>query len=89
MTNQNGICTEVKEKVISNHASTGLYWTHGSDFCYYAKQMISENIRTNGEFYVAPVYNSAIQDGKNSKLKMSIKCGGLVLQQIFNFLKKL
>jgi hypothetical protein len=26
--------------------------------------MIDKNIRTNNEFYVAPVYNEAIADGK-------------------------
>jgi len=26
--------------------------------------MIEENSRTNGEFYVAPVYNWAVRDGK-------------------------
>ena len=26
--------------------------------------MIEDNSRTNGEFYVAPVYNWAIKDGK-------------------------
>ena len=34
----------------------------------YAKQMIEENSRTNGEFYVAPVYNWAIKDGKKIKI---------------------
>ena len=34
----------------------------------YAKQMISKNIRTNNEFYVAPVYNEAIADNKNIKI---------------------
>jgi hypothetical protein len=29
----------------------------------YADQMISKNIRTNGEFYVAPVYNEMIEAG--------------------------
>jgi hypothetical protein len=26
--------------------------------------MMAKNIRTNGEFYVAPVYNEAIADGR-------------------------
>ena len=30
--------------------------------------MIEENSRTNGEFYVAPVYNWAIKDGKKIKI---------------------
>jgi hypothetical protein len=29
--------------------------------------MIEKNIRTNGEFYVCPVFNQAIEDGKKVK----------------------
>ena len=32
------------------------YWKKGSDFVKYAEQMIEQNSRTNGEFYVS-VYN--------------------------------
>ena len=32
--------------------------------------MIEENSRTNGEFYVAPVYNWAIKDGKKIAIYM-------------------
>jgi dTDP-glucose pyrophosphorylase len=63
---ENGFVREVAEKkVISNDATAGYYyWSKGSDYVKYAKQMIEENSRTNGEFYVAPVYNWAIKDGK-------------------------
>ena len=63
---EDGFVTEVAEKVeISNNATAGYYyWKMGSDFVKYAEQMIEENSRTNGEFYVAPVYNWAIKDGK-------------------------
>ena len=63
---ENGFVTEVREKeVISNQATVGIYnYTHGKDFVKYAKQMIDKNIRVNGEFYVAPVYNEMIEDGK-------------------------
>jgi NDP-sugar pyrophosphorylase family protein len=62
----NGYVQEVAEKkVISNNATAGYYyWKKGSDFVKYAEQMIEQNSRTNGEFYVAPVYNWAILDGK-------------------------
>jgi dTDP-glucose pyrophosphorylase len=58
--------TEVAEKkVISNHATTGIYyWKRGSDFVKYAEEMIRQNIRVNNEFYVAPVFNMAIKDNK-------------------------
>lgn len=58
--------TEVKEKeVISEEATVGIYnFSKGSDFVFAAERMIKKNIRTNNEFYVAPVYNEMIQDGK-------------------------
>lgn len=60
-----GLITEIREKeVISNEATVGIYnYAHGCDFVKYAHQMINKNIRANGEFYVAPVYNEMIADG--------------------------
>ena len=67
-----GYVEEVAEKkVISNDATAGYYfWNKGSDYVKYAKQMIKENSRTNNEFYVAPVYNWAIKDGKKIVISM-------------------
>jgi dTDP-glucose pyrophosphorylase len=67
-----GFVVEVAEKVqISNDATAGYYyWSEGSDYVKYATQMIEENSRTNGEFYVAPVYNWAIRDGKKIAIYM-------------------
>ena len=67
-----GYVEEVAEKkVISNDATAGYYfWNKGSDYVKYAKQMIKENSRTNNEFYVAPVYNWAIRDGKKIAIQM-------------------
>ena len=64
--NKQGLVTEVAEKnPISNIATIGFYyWKNGSDFVKYAEQMINKNIRVNNEFYVCPVFNEAIQDGK-------------------------
>lgn len=70
-----GNVSEIKEKeVISNQATVGIYYySKGSDYVKYAEQMISKNIRYGqnfngqGEFYVAPVYNEAIADGKRIK----------------------
>ena len=54
-----------EKKQISNNATVGIYgWNFGSDYVKYAEQMIKKNIRTNNEFYVCPVYNEAILDGK-------------------------
>jgi len=68
---EQGFVSEVAEKkVISDDATVGLYyWTHGSDFVKYAEQMMTKNIRVNNEFYVCPVYNEAIADGKKIRVK--------------------
>ena len=62
----NGLVTEVAEKnPISDIATVGYYyWKHGSDFVKYAEEMIEKDIRVNNEFYVCPVFNQAIEDGK-------------------------
>jgi dTDP-glucose pyrophosphorylase len=64
--NSRGVITELQEKnPISNIATCGIYWyRRGSDYVKYTEQMIQKNIRVNGEFYVAPVYNEYISDGK-------------------------
>ena len=64
---KNDFVTEVAEKKpISDTATVGIYhWKRGSDYVKYADQMIRKNIRVNNEFYVCPVFNEAIQDGKS------------------------
>jgi HAD superfamily hydrolase (TIGR01509 family) len=64
-----GYIEEVAEKMpISNMATVGFYfWKQGSDFVRFAKQMIDRGIRTNGEFYICPVYNQAIAAGLKIK----------------------
>lgn len=76
---ENGLITEVAEKKpISNIASVGIYlWNNGLDYIKYAKQMIEKNIRVNNEFYVCPVLNEAIQDGKKFKTFNIDKMWGL------------
>ena len=63
---EEGLVTEVAEKnPISDTATVGYYyWKHGKDFIKYAEQMIEKDIRVNNEFYVCPVFNEAILDGK-------------------------
>ncbi len=75
----NGYLTELAEKKpISNIATVGIYhWSRGSDYVKYAEQMIEKNIRVNGEFYVAPVYNEAVLDGKKVKIYNINKMWGL------------
>lgn len=64
--NDKGLVTEVAEKnPISDIATVGYYyWKKGSDFVKYAEEMIKKDIRVNNEFYVCPVFNQAIADGK-------------------------
>ena len=78
-TDKNGLVTEVAEKnPISNMATVGYYyWKHGSDFVKYAEQMIEKGIRVNGEFYVCPVFNEAVDDGKEIRTFNIEKMWGL------------
>jgi HAD superfamily hydrolase (TIGR01509 family) len=66
---ENGLISEVAEKnPISDIATVGIYyWAKGSDYVKYSEQMIEKNIRVNNEFYVCPVFNEAIKDGKKIK----------------------
>ena len=68
--NKEGFVEKVAEKEpISNIATVGIYFhSKGSDYVKYAEQMIERDIRTNNEFYVCPVFNEAIQDGKKIKI---------------------
>jgi dTDP-glucose pyrophosphorylase len=60
-----GTVTRVVEKqVISDEATVGIYnFRRGQDFVRAADRMIERNLRVNGEFYVAPVYNELINEG--------------------------
>ena len=62
----NGWVSQVAEKEpISTNATVGFYyWKKGRDFVKYAEQMIEKDIRVNNEFYVCPVFNEAIADGR-------------------------
>jgi NDP-sugar pyrophosphorylase family protein len=65
-TDDQGYVTEVAEKVqISRNANIGAYYfKKGRDFVWAAEEMMEENDRTNGEYYIAPVYNYMIRRGK-------------------------
>ena len=68
---EDGYVSEVAEKKpISEHATVGIYWwSKGSDYVKYAEQMIEKDIRVNNEYYVCPVFNEAIEDGKKVRIK--------------------
>lgn len=56
------VSTVVEKQVISDQATVGIYnFTRGSDFVAAADEMIASDLRVNGEFYVAPVYNQIIE----------------------------
>ena len=86
----NGFVTEVAEKnPISDNATVGYYyWKHGSDFIKYAEQMIERNIRVNNEFYVCPVFNEAIGNGKKIKTFNIEKMWGIGTPEDLDFFLK-
>jgi NDP-sugar pyrophosphorylase family protein len=59
LTNEYGTVFEVAEKkVISDKATTGIYWVDNGRFLVSGlEKMIKENKRVNNEFYVCPVFN--------------------------------
>ena len=61
----NSLVTHVVEKeVISDEATVGIYnFRHGCSFVQAAEDMIAKDKRVNGEFYVAPTFNSLIFSG--------------------------
>lgn len=82
-----GYITEVAEKKpISNMATVGIYyWRRGSDYVKYANQMISRNIRTNGEFYVCPVFNEGIEDGLKFRVRAASRMWGIGTPEDLNY----
>ena len=65
-TDTNGVCTEFREKkVISPHSLVGVhYWKRGSDFIKSAEDMLSNDRRDAGEYYVSTSYNYLVESGK-------------------------
>jgi len=65
-TDENGFVIETAEKkVISPDATVGIFnFKHGHDLVWAAEQMITDNIRVNGEFYTCPAYNYLIRSGR-------------------------
>lgn len=77
--NEHNLVERVAEKdPISDNATVGIYfWSKGSDYVQYAEQMIKKNIRVNNEFYICPVFNEAINDGKKIIIKEVEEMWGL------------
>lgn len=54
----------IEKQVISSEATVGIYnFASGNVFKEAADRMIEKDLRVNGEFYVAPVYNEIIERG--------------------------
>lgn len=64
-TDAKGKVVEVAEKVrISDHASTGIYFfNNANQFRKYARQILDQQEKTRGEYYVIPVYQKMIDAG--------------------------
>lgn len=93
-TDSQGKVIEVAEKkVISNHATVGVYYyKKGSDFVKGAEAMIHKNIRHNNEFYICPVFNELIINKKKIYIdEISVeKMNGLgTPEDLVKFLEKL
>ena len=60
-----GVSRVVEKEVVSDMATVGVYgFRRGRDFVAAADRMISRDRRAKGEFYVAPVFNELIAEGK-------------------------
>lgn len=54
-----------EKEVISDEATVGVYFfKKGSDFCEAAQRSILSNETVNGEYYICPIYNDLIRQGK-------------------------
>ncbi len=71
-TDSTGRVVETAEKRrISEWATTGLYYFRvGSQFVRHTDDMVRSNDRSNGEFYVAPVYNRMIASGADIRINL-------------------
>jgi RpiB/LacA/LacB family sugar-phosphate isomerase len=77
-----------EKKAISSNACVGIYgFKKGSDFCKYAKDMIARDLRTNNEFYISPLYNLFIEDGKKILTKSVDKMHVFGTPDEFHFYK--
>lgn len=83
------VCRVVEKNPISNLATLGYYaFSKGSDFVKCANQMISEDFRVNGEYYVAPTLDYLCKNGGIVKAYYSNKCFGTgTVQDITEFEK--
>lgn len=78
-----------EKEIISENAAVGIYYfKRGSEFVRYAHQMIDQNLRTNNEFYVCPLYNLMITDNKKVRTAHVQKMHLMGNPAELNFFKK-
>jgi len=72
-TDEQGKVVEVAEKVrISDHASTGIYYFRsGNKFIDIANEIVRNNERVRGEFYIIPVYQKMLEAGLEIRVSMA------------------
>jgi capsule biosynthesis phosphatase len=65
----NNVYEVTEKKRISNYASNGLYYfKEGLVFVEYCEKMIEDNIKSSNEFYIMPMYQMLIDNGKRIKM---------------------
>lgn len=73
---QGHICRVVEKEVVSTEATVGIYnFSRGQDFCQLAREMVARNARSQGEFYVAPVYTDLYRSGRTRISAYNIGAG--------------
>lgn len=71
------VCRVAEKNPISNLATLGYYfWMRGKNFVKGALDMISDDFRVNGEYYVCPVISYNLFDSLIVKAYYSDKCYG-------------
>lgn len=61
----NLVSQTAEKQVISDEATVGIYYFNkGEDFIKSGRNLIAENKLVNGEFYICPVYNYMIKEGR-------------------------
>lgn len=88
-TDEDGFVIKTTEKVpISTNALTGMYhFNLGSDFVRVAEEAINNNDLVKNEFYIAPLYNSLIKEGKKFKLDLVTDFVALGTPEDFEYAK--
>jgi HAD superfamily hydrolase (TIGR01509 family) len=67
-----------EKEIISNIATVGIYYySSGEEFLKYARKTIVSKKKVNGEYYVCPVFNEYVDDGKMVKIVFVKRMYGL------------